>query len=226
MSAGEAPAAIPTPGAALARTLGIVATLCGVLIVTAYELTLPAITHHKQVATERAVLTVIPGAVRSREFVLTAQGPRAAEAGAAGPRVHAAYDARGRLKGVAAEAAARGYADTLRLLYGYDLDCQCIVGLRVLQSKETPGIGDKISTEPAFRENFRDLEARLGDDGRALAHAIVTVRHGAKKNPWEIDAVSGATVTSRAVGRALNDSAQQLVPRLVPQAGRLRAEGE
>ena len=46
----------------------------------------------------------------------------------------------------------------------------------------------------------------------ALAHAIVTVKHGKKVEAWEIDAISGATVTSRAVGKALNDSAQVLVP--------------
>ena len=30
---------------------------------------------------------------------------------------------------------------------------------------------------------------------------IKTVKHGSKKNPWEIDAISGATISSRAVGR-------------------------
>jgi electron transport complex protein RnfG len=203
--------------------LAIVALVCGLLIVTAYQVTLPAITANKQRAVERAVLAVLPGAASSRELVVDRDGVHpAGQASAEGVRVYAAYDAEGRLKGVAAEAASRGYADMVRLLYGYDLDCQCIVGVSVVQMKETPGIGDKILTDADFRRNFQALEARLNAEGAALAHAIVTVRHGSKSNPWEIDAISGATVTSRAVGRALNDSAGKLVPLLVPQAVELR----
>ena len=54
-------------------------------------------------------------------------------------------------------------------------------------------------------------------DAAALAHAIVTVKHGNKIEAWQIDAISGATVSSRAVGKALNDSAQLLVPRIQAQ---------
>jgi len=43
----------------------------------------------------------------------------------------------------------------------------------------------------------------------------VTVKHGSKTEPWQIDAISGATVSSKAVGKALNDSAQRLLPAIV-----------
>jgi FMN-binding domain. len=33
-----------------------------------------------------------------------------------------------------------------------------------------------------------------------------------KKNPWEIDAISGSTITSNAVGRMFNQSGQKLHP--------------
>ena len=44
-----------------------------------------------------------------------------------------------------------GYQDVIRiLLYGYSPEHQAIVGMRVLESRETPGLGDKIEKDPAF----------------------------------------------------------------------------
>jgi electron transport complex protein RnfG len=88
--------------------------------------------------------------------------------------------------------------------------------------RETPGIGDKIYTDAAFLANFEALDARLDASGTALANPIRVVKHGSKRKPWEIDAISGATVTSKAVGRGINDSAQRLLPRLAPNLDQLR----
>ncbi len=57
----------------------------------------------------------------------------------------------------------------------------------------------------------------------ALANAVKTVKHGTKNHPWEVDAISGATVTSKAVGKGINDSAQALLPKLVPHIDKLRS---
>jgi electron transport complex protein RnfG len=40
--------------------------------------------------------------------------------------------------------------------------------------------------------------------------------------PWEIDAIAGATITSRAVGKAINDTAQALLPRIAPRLPELQ----
>jgi len=48
--------------------------------------------------------------------------------------------------------------------------------------------------------------------GTSLEHDIVAVRHGRKQHAWEIDAISGATVSSKAVAKAINRSAAQLLP--------------
>ena len=55
-----------------------------------------------------------------------------------------------------------------------------------------------------------------------MANAIVTVKHGTKNKPWEIDAISGATITSRAVGKAINDAAQILLPRIGANLDKLK----
>ena len=66
-----APAQPATPSVAMVRTLGLVATICGVLIVSAYQGTLEAVNANKKIALERAVFKVIPGAAKVDEFVAT-----------------------------------------------------------------------------------------------------------------------------------------------------------
>jgi Na+-translocating ferredoxin:NAD+ oxidoreductase subunit G len=50
------------------------------------------------------------------------------------------------------------------------------------------------------------------------------VKHGSKQHAWEIDAISGATVTSRAVAKGINDSAAELLPLLLPHIEKLKGE--
>ena len=215
-----------TPAGPMIRTLMGIAMLSGFLVVLTYQLTKPLIEENQRKAIEAAVFQVIPGAVSRRDFVINEQGLVAVtpDQPAQGIPLYAGYDSDGRLLGVAAKAGAQGYADMIHLLYGYDPACQCIRGLKVLKLAETPGLGDKILSDPGFIANFERLDARLSADGRTLANDIVTVKHGTKQNPWQIDAISGATISSKAVGKALNQSAQQLLPQLVPQLNRLSGE--
>lgn len=209
----------------MVRTLGIVSAVCGLLIVGAYQGTYSAVAENKKRVVERSVFKVVPGASSVSEYYAAAGAIAPVdrdEPPAGSIRFYAAYDTEGRLKGIAAEAAAKGYADVVRLLYGYVPDCQCITGIGVVSMRETPGIGDKILTDKSFLANFAALDVKLNKDMDALDHAVQTVKHGTKGNPWEIDAISGATVTSKAVGKGINDSAQMLLPKLVPALEKLR----
>jgi electron transport complex protein RnfG len=109
----------------------------------------------------------------------------------------------------------------VRILVAYDPAAETVSGFSVVSSRETPGIGDKITVDKDFLANF-PLEAKLSDDRMVLAHEIRTVKHGSKTNPWEVDAISGATITSRAVGKGINDTAQALLPRLAPHLPKLK----
>ena len=110
----------------------------------------------------------------------------------------------------------------MRVLYAYDPEKQVITGIGVISMRETPGIGDRILTDKAFLENFAALDVHLSADLQSLANAVKTVKHGTRSGLWQIDAISGATVTSKAVGRGINESAQALLPRLLPQLDKLR----
>lgn len=217
-----------TPTAAMIRTLGLVAAICGLIIVGAYQGTYDAVQANKRIALERAVFKVLPDAKSIAEFHALPGGgvaPTKAEAPPAGAiKFFAAYDAQKNLVGIAAEGAAKGYADTVRILFGYKPECRCVVGFGVVSSRETPGIGDKILTDKAFLENFKALDARLREDLSALANEVKTVKHGTKAHDWEIDAIAGATITSRAVGKAINDAAQALLPRIVPHTDKIASK--
>jgi electron transport complex protein RnfG len=105
-----------------------------------------------------------------------------------------------------------GYQDNIRVLYAYSFATHSIVGFKVLASKETPGLGDRIEKEPHFLANFDALDASLTADGGALQHPIVTVKQGEKTGAWQLDGITGATITSVAIGNILNDSASRWVP--------------
>ena len=230
MSTAEQQPILPpdiTSGTRLVATLGLVTTLCGALIVAVWQITLPAIAANKKIVLERAVRALVPDAASIIDFDATPLGIHRASGDAAPGtvRFHAAYDAQGELQAIAAEGGARGYTDTVRVLYGYRPACECVFGMKVIQMKETPGIGDNVATDADFLANFDSLDLALADDLKGLAHAVRAVKHGTKRFAWEIDAISGATITSKAIGRGINDSAQKLLPRLLPQLAEVKREG-
>lgn len=203
--------------------LGGIAMIAGLLVVMTVEVTAARIAENTRRAIEQAVFQVIPGSTSRNDFMVGEDGIVARTDNAnSGTMIYAGYDANGKLAGIATEAAAVGYQDKILVLYGYSPACQCITGIRVLKMAETPGLGDKIARDPTFLANFKALDAQLNDAGDGLRHAIVTVKHGTKAQAWQIDAISGATISSKAVGRMLNDSAQRLLPRLLPHVQSLK----
>ena len=198
-------------------TLGFVTALSGFLIVTAYQTTKPAIEENKRLRIQQTVLEVIKGATAYKHFDINEKGELLAAApGLKGTNVYAGYDAGGKLTGLAAEGRAQGYSGSVETIYAYSPACECITGVKVIKQTETPGLGDKVITNKDFVANFEKLDAKLDAAGKALANAIVTVKHGSKKNPWEVDAISGATISSRAIAKGLNGSAQEVLPKVVP----------
>jgi electron transport complex protein RnfG len=195
---------------------------CALLIVTVYQATATRIADNEARALAEAVAAVLPGAQTLMPVTLTADDTLQVTADAADPLpVFLGYDSSGRLIGAAVTAAGMGYQDTIRIIYAYAFDRQAIVGLRVLESKETPGLGDKIETDPVFQRNFANLDVTLSEDGSQLAHPIETVPAGEKVAPWQIDAITGATISSDAIGDMLNRSAGRWVPALARDARNL-----
>ena len=205
--------------AQIIRCLGLVSLISGMLIVGTHILTLEQIKKNQEIIQRDSVAQLLPGAVKQITYGVGDDGSLTvlAQADAPGRKMFAGYDSGGKLLGVVLEASERGYADVISALYAYDPIAKAVTGFRVVEMKETPGLGDKITKDPDFLKNFEKLDA---------SHPIATVKHGTKKNPWEIDAISGATISSRAVGRMLQKSTAEMAPIVERNLDRLRKGNE
>jgi electron transport complex protein RnfG len=179
-------------------TLALAGFCSGIAVVGVYLLTKPRIDRNRAEALEAAIFRVLQGASTRMPFAL--RGDRvvrlegAAEVLPDDEVVYGGYDEAGSLVGFAIPAEGGGFQDTIKLLYGYDPARRRVVGMQVLESRETPGLGDKILKDAAFLESFRDLSVE----------PEVALAKGAREGPNEVDSISGATISSRAVVRIIN----------------------
>lgn len=91
----------------------------------------------------------------------------------------------------------KGYNGYIGVLIGIAPDNRQLLGVRVLNHKETPGLGDKIERRvSAWIDDFR-------------GHSLQSRRFQVKKDGGDFDAFTGATITPRAVtelvGKTLQD---------------------
>ena len=91
-----------------------------------------------------------------------------------------------------------GYSGAIHLLVGIKAGGQ-LAGVRVLRHKETPGLGDKIelSKSPWVKSFDNKSLANPGADGWAV-----------KKDGGKFDQFAGATITPRAVVKAVHQALQ------------------
>ena len=97
--------------------------------------------------------------------------------------------------GVAFQVTGHGYAGAIELILGVNARGE-ILGTRVLAHAETPGLGDKI-------EASRDAWI-LGFDGRSLGNPAPE-RWAVEKDGGSFDQFTGATITPRAVVKAVRE---------------------
>lgn len=86
--------------------------------------------------------------------------------------------------------ALNGYGGTVKIMFGIDADGK-IAGVEILEHNETKGLGERITTED-FRSQF------LGKGG------TLSVVKGGASSDKEIAALTGATISSRAVTDSAN----------------------
>ena len=208
MTASAQMNAAPPGSLRLVLTLAIAGLLSGLAIIGIYETTLPTITANKARELREAVFTVLPGVSEMQQLVYRDGALVAAdELGKDERAVYGGYDEQGRFVGYAIPAAGPGFQDTIGLLYGYAPDRKLVLGMEVLESRETPGLGDKIYKDAEFVGSFRAL---------SIDPEIVAVKKGSSARPNEIDAITGATISSKAVVRIINETHGEWSVRLPP----------
>ena len=114
--------------------------------------------------------------------------------------VFTVLDARQNVLGYAFLAQGNGYQGTIKMMAGIKTDLRTLTGLEILESQETPGLGQEI-TGASFKGQFNGLKAQP---------AITYVKNRKPTKPNEIEAITGATISSRAVVSILNETIQTL----------------
>lgn len=192
------------PAWRLVTTLAVAGAMAGLLIVVVFEWAQPRIEAHQAAVLAAAIdnvlaaparydtLYVVDGALRETppEGVLE----RDLE------RVFLGYDESDVPVGFAVTGAEPGYQDVVRLIFGYDPGSGEVVGMEVLESKETPGLGDRIEKDAGFVAEFDGVQAPL-----------VGVKQSAGQgDPHEVDMITGATISSRTVIAIINHRLEEL----------------
>ena len=208
MSTGANKEAVTPSSLRLVLTLAIAGLVSGIAIIGIYESTLPTITANKARELREAVFKVLPGVSqmqalvsRNGELVVVA-APDKDE-----PVIYGGYDEAQAFVGYAIPAAGPGFQDTIAILYGYMPGKKQVVGMEVLESRETPGLGDKIYKDAVWVAGFSAL---------SVEPEIIAVKKGTKSSPNEIDAITGATISSKAVVRIINEAHTAWVAQLPP----------
>lgn len=98
----------------------------------------------------------------------------------------------GRPNTVVVEASGKGYGGNIGVVVALNLENDEIMGVSLTTHSETPGLGARAKTDPSFVQQFKGLQVKEPPKVRA---------EGGK-----IDAISGATVTSRGVCGAVGDA--------------------
>ena len=182
----------------LVMTLAIAGLVSGIAIIGIYESTLPTITANKARELREAVFKVLPGVSDMQALVyrdgriVVVPEPEKDE-----PVVYGGYDEQGTFVGYAMPGAGPGFQDTIALLYGYMPREKQVVGMEILESRETPGLGDKIYKDADFVAEFTAL---------SIEPEIVAVKKGTSTQPNHVDAITGATISAKAVVRIINET--------------------
>lgn len=189
----------------LVFTLGIAGLLSGIILVGTFIYTKPMILANKEAAIQRAIFKVIPECatystlqLKDSKLVLkVADESNKEEESKDELLIYAGFNANEELIGFAIPGSEPGFQDVIGALFGYDAINKVIIGFEVLESKETPGLGDKIFKDADFQTNFKAL---------AVAPEIIAVKPGTRQGPNEVETITGATISSKAVVRLLNET--------------------
>ncbi len=101
-----------------------------------------------------------------------------------------------------------GYQDKIRLIFGVKPDFSEIIALKILEEKETPGLGARIEEE-GYLKQWK---------GKAANGSLKLVKTPTE-NPYEVQAISGATISSTAVLDIVNKSVAR-AKKLIKEAGK------
>lgn len=168
--------------------LTIVGLLSGASLVLVYRYTKPLITANQKKETEASIFKLFPQAEKYEKI------KRGQE------EIFLVKDKKGKKLGYTFIAKGNGYQGEIKIMVGINLNLKTLLGIEILESQETPGLGQRI-TSNNFRNQFKELKT---------LPEIIYVKGETPDQPNEIEAITGATISSRAVVTILNDKIKDI----------------
>ncbi|MDX2471727.1 MAG: FMN-binding protein [SAR324 cluster bacterium] len=95
-----------------------------------------------------------------------------------------------------------GFQGNIAIMVGVKPDLTEITGIKTLEQIETPGLGTKIITDPANKEDPRWFPKQFV--GLVIDKAITVLKNKKAVGPHQITAITGATITSKAVAKIIS----------------------
>ena len=192
--------------------LSFIAAFCGFLIAVAVQKTKGPIKNNQDLTLNNAISEIIPNGKQVVTFELSDNDEiKLATNEVSAEKFYASYDDKGKLLGIAFRGYGQGYADQISILFAYNPYDNTLIGIKVTDSKETPGLGAKIVDDEDFLNNFKKMP--LINDKNGEIHEIeIFNKNSSKKEPWQINAIAGATISSRAVANILTQSGRRVIP--------------
>lgn len=162
-------------------TLFVITAVVSILLALVNHLTRPIIDRLAEEKRQAAMAAVLPGEDLSYSPLnITGEGVSDANGVFQG----------GDLLGYCVQSSANGFGGAIRLMVGIDPN-GAVTGVVILSHSETAGLGARAQTDPAFAQQYVGRSGVIG-----VAPSAADSDH--------IQAISGATVTSRAVTEAVN----------------------
>ena len=181
----------------------ILAVVFGSALGLMYASTNPKYMANQEKATVKSIAKTVAGAAEATNLQTTKETLED------GREVYKVVDG-SKLLGWAYTAKGKGFGGDIRLLVGLNANGEGLVGIDILEDVETPGFGHSINDE-SWLSKFRP---RNGVP-LPLDKPLVVVKSTPKAdNPYQIQAITGATISSKAVVNIINETAGKVAEQL------------
>lgn len=179
-------------------TLAAIAAICTSLVAFTYQLTDERIAANEQAWLEQSLQPALSGLFFDSgvsESVVTIPAPHELP-GSEDAVIYRVYSGESPVAALFVVSARDGYAGAIRMLVGVDINGN-VTGVHVLAHRETPGLGDRIeSSKTDWVKQF---------DGHSLGNPV-TDGWKIRRDGGEFDQLTGASVTPRAVVKAVRET--------------------
>lgn len=168
--------------------LTVIGLLSGISLALVYQKANPRILYNKEQELKAAIFVVLPEA---KDYVLLEKGE-----GEEHIVIYKGVGDAGEPVGIAFKANGVGYAGNIGLMVGLNMDYLTLSGIRILDQLETPGLGNRIK-EPEFEGQFVGID---------IKPRIEYIKNRKPDKPNQIQAITGATISSDAVVKNINNA--------------------